>query len=36
MHSWEGGFHSFEIFAPDAKISRACLAARTSYLERAI
>lgn len=36
LHSWAGGFHSFEIFAPDASLSRACVAARTSYLERAL
>ncbi|MFB7091059.1 alpha/beta hydrolase fold domain-containing protein [Streptomyces sp. NPDC056296] len=36
VHSWAGGFHSFEISAPDANVSRACLAARTSYLERAL
>jgi acetyl esterase/lipase len=36
LHSWAGGFHSFEISAPDAEISRAALAARTSYLQRAL
>jgi acetyl esterase/lipase len=36
VHSWNGGFHAFEIFAPDADISRACLETRTSYLRRAL
>jgi acetyl esterase/lipase len=36
VHSWNGGFHAFELFAPDAELSKACLAARTSYLRRAL
>ncbi|AHH18586.1 alpha/beta hydrolase family protein [Nocardia nova SH22a] len=36
LHSWSGGFHNFEIFAPNAEISHACIAARTSYIERAL
>lgn len=36
LHTWAGGTHAFELFAPDAEISRACLAARTSYLTRAV
>jgi hypothetical protein len=36
VHSWAGGFHSFEISAPEAEISRAALAARTSYVRRAL
>jgi acetyl esterase/lipase len=36
LHSWAGGFHGFELAAPDADISRAALAARTSYLRRAL
>jgi acetyl esterase/lipase len=36
LHSWVGGYHGFELTAPDAEISRACLAARTSYLRRAL
>jgi acetyl esterase/lipase len=36
LHSWAGGFHGFELSGPDAEISRACLAARTSYLRRAL
>lgn len=36
LHSWMGGFHGFEIIAPDAEISRACLAARDSFLARAV
>jgi acetyl esterase/lipase len=36
LHSWAGGFHGFPNSAPDAEISRAALAARTSYLRRAL
>ncbi len=36
LHVWAGGTHAFELFAPDAEISRACLAARTSYVRRAL
>jgi hypothetical protein len=36
LHSWMGGTHAFELFAPEAEVSRACLAARTSYLRRAL
>jgi hypothetical protein len=36
LHSWSGGFHNFEIFAPDAGMSRTCLATRTDYLRRAL
>ena len=36
LHSWAGGFHGFELFAPDAEVSRAAVAARTSYLRRAV
>lgn len=36
LHSWAGGFHGFNVTAPDAEISRAAEAARTSYLKRAL
>jgi acetyl esterase/lipase len=36
LHSWVGGFHGFELVAPDAEVSRVALAARTSYLRRAL
>jgi acetyl esterase/lipase len=36
VHSWAGGFHAFQSAAPDAALSRAALAARTSYLQRAL
>ena len=36
LHSWAGGTHGFELFAPDAEISRAALTTRTSYLRRAL
>lgn len=36
VHSWMGGFHGFEIVAPDADLSRICLRTRESFLERAL
>lgn len=36
IHSWMGGFHGFEIVAPEATLSRACLTARESFLTRAL
>jgi acetyl esterase/lipase len=36
LHSWAGGYHAFELTAPNAEISRAALAARTSYMRRAL
>jgi acetyl esterase/lipase len=36
LHSWVGGFHGFELVAPDAEISRMTVAARTSYVQRAL
>lgn len=36
LHVWVGGFHGYEIFAPDIEIGRATLAARTSYVRRAL
>ncbi|MFC6354701.1 alpha/beta hydrolase [Luethyella okanaganae] len=34
LHIWSGGFHGFDIYAPDAEITRAALAARISWLRR--
>lgn len=36
LHSWVGGFHGSELVAPDAELSHMTLAARTSYLRRAL
>lgn len=36
IHSWMGGFHGFEIIAPEAEISQACLRARHSFVQRAV
>jgi acetyl esterase/lipase len=36
LHCWQGGFHAFDILAPGAGVSRACLAAGNSYLIRAL
>jgi acetyl esterase/lipase len=36
IHSWQGGFHAFEFGGPEANMSRACHAARTSYFQRAL
>lgn len=34
LHVWGGGCHGFDIYAPDAEISRAALASRSSWLRR--
>ncbi len=34
LHVWSGGCHGFDIYMPDAEITRAALAARTSWLRR--
>ena len=36
VHSWMGGFHGFEIVAPEARLSQICLQTRESFLERAL
>jgi acetyl esterase/lipase len=36
LHVWVGGFHGFELWAPDSEIGRATLNARTSYVRRAL
>ncbi|WP_407360916.1 alpha/beta hydrolase [Microbacterium sp. LBN7] len=34
LHVWGGGAHGFDMYMPDAEISRAALAARASWLRR--
>jgi acetyl esterase/lipase len=34
LHVWPGGFHGFEMMAPDATLSRAARAARIGWIER--
>ena len=34
LHVWPGGFHGFELFVPQAAISRAARAAREAWLDR--
>jgi acetyl esterase/lipase len=34
LHVWAGGYHAFDILAPDARVSRAARRARTSWVER--
>ncbi len=34
LHVYPGAYHGFEVLAPDARVSRAALAARTGALER--
>jgi acetyl esterase/lipase len=34
LHVWAGGFHGFEGFAPDAKVTRALLHARDNWMMR--
>lgn len=36
LHVWAGGFHLFDLFAPDTVISRAAQQARTSWLRRTL
>ena len=36
LHVWAGGFHGFDGFAPDATVSQAAVAARTTWLQRAL
>jgi acetyl esterase/lipase len=36
LHVWAGGMHGFDFHAPNAEISRAALAARKSYIRRAL
>jgi len=34
LHIWSGGFHGFDIYAPQTELTRAALAARLSWLRR--
>lgn len=34
LHVWDGGAHGFDMYMPDAEITRAALAARASWLRR--
>ncbi len=34
LHVWGGGAHGFDMYMPDAEITRAALAARASWLRR--
>jgi acetyl esterase/lipase len=34
LHVWPGGFHGFEMAAPDAPVSRAAINARNSWIRR--
>lgn len=36
LHSWAGGFHGFDLAGPNSELARAAIAARTSYLRRAL
>ncbi|WP_245561867.1 alpha/beta hydrolase [Agromyces italicus] len=34
LHVWQGGFHGFDMYAPEAEITKAALATRVSWLRR--
>ena len=36
LHVWEGGFHGFDVYAPESELTRAALAARDSWLARTL
>ncbi|MGH9043798.1 MAG: alpha/beta hydrolase [Acidimicrobiales bacterium] len=36
LHIWSGGCHGFDIFCPDARLTKAALQARRSWVERII
>lgn len=36
LHVWAGGCHGFDMYAPDAEITRAALASRDSWLRRVL
>lgn len=36
LHVWSGGFHGFDIYAPESELTRAALAARYSWLRRVL
>lgn len=36
LHVWEGGFHGFDVYAPESELTRAALASRDSWLARTL
>lgn len=34
LHVWSGGFHGFDVFAPESELARAALASRSSWIRR--
>ncbi|RGE20103.1 alpha/beta hydrolase [Leucobacter sp. wl10] len=36
LHIWAGGFHGFDVYAPDSELARAALASRDSWLSRIV
>ena len=36
LHIWAGGFHGFDMYAPESELARAALAARDSWLGRVL
>lgn len=36
LHVWQGGCHGFDMYAPEAEITRAALATRSSWLRRVL
>jgi len=34
LHVWSGGFHGFDMFAPESALTRAALASRSNWLRR--
>jgi acetyl esterase/lipase len=36
LHVWSGGFHGFDVFAPDSALARAARDARRSWLRRTL
>jgi acetyl esterase/lipase len=34
LHVWSGGFHAFDLLVPEARVSRAMVAARMDWLRR--
>ncbi|OQV07615.1 hypothetical protein CLAIMM_12020 [Cladophialophora immunda] len=36
LHVWPGGFHAFDIFVPDAPVSKAAIAAKRSWIRRVL
>lgn len=36
LHVWPGGFHSFEVFAPEARLSKEMVTARRNWVDRVL